>query len=384
MKKFRSLFPEEVEVRVASVYDKGASLIVYKDARVDMNLLDEYFPNNWEDSYERKGETLFCSLTLYTENGPRTYTDCGTPSNAEAEKGEVSSAFKRASTKAGIGRGLYTAPFIWVNASSLRTKDNSVPRNKEEVKEALNNARLRVSDIVFAESRAGEYIDYLEIVDEKTGEVLYTYSDRNRDAISSVSDELSEIRSLMAKIPTARKEQLCKTNGSENFSEFLCKTYKVANLNGIADSTKLYATCKATLEAEVKMASAKRDAAVKAAVSKPKEATEKDVKPASMTAPRKKVSEDPLSAYIDAINETPETEASDAAPETGASTSTSPEDVLFECSDDAPENVLSLRGMRIGDIPANFIKEFARKNARVRVHVAQNSLDAIEAVKAAM
>ena len=38
---FRDLKADEIELRVASINDKGLALLLYKDARCDMNILDE-------------------------------------------------------------------------------------------------------------------------------------------------------------------------------------------------------------------------------------------------------------------------------------------------------------------------------------------------------
>lgn len=367
-KKFRSLFPEEVECRVAKVRKNGISVVLYKDARVDMNLLDEYFPNNWEDHFERKGDTLYCTVTLYTENGPRHYSDCGTPSYAEAVKGECSDSFKRACTKAGIGRGLYTAPFIWIPAHVLGATEDT----EDAVKEAALKARLKVSDIEFADSRAGEFINAFDIVSEASGELVFSWSNRNRDSMTTVTEELGTLRSLIAQIPQKRVDHLCTNSGvdSKKMEDYLLKNYKVNSLKEIADSKKLYADCKRRLEDEVNSAKAAREAALAAVAEKP--APKPAPAPAAKAAPV-----DPLNAFIEANNEA-------AEKETPAKPAVAPEDVLFSCTDEAPDNVLALRGMRIGDLPLNYIKEFARKNARVRVNVAQESLDAIEAVKMAM
>ena len=50
--------------------------------------------------------------------------DCGIESRADGEgnekKGEASDAFKRAGFKWGIGRELYTAPFIWAKVPTVK------------------------------------------------------------------------------------------------------------------------------------------------------------------------------------------------------------------------------------------------------------------------
>lgn len=113
---FRDLTADDVEVRVATVNEKGCSLLLYKDARCDMRVLDDAVgAKNWQCSYERIGTTLFCQVGIRDDDDEWVWKqDCGVPSNMEGEKGEASDAFKRACFKWGIGRELYTAPFIWV------------------------------------------------------------------------------------------------------------------------------------------------------------------------------------------------------------------------------------------------------------------------------
>jgi len=52
-----------------------------------------------------------------------TEEDTGTESNTEKEKGLASDSFKRACFNWGIGRELYTAPFIWVGAEWANIAD---------------------------------------------------------------------------------------------------------------------------------------------------------------------------------------------------------------------------------------------------------------------
>lgn len=126
--EFRPLKAEEVEVRVGTCSEKGVSLLLYKDARVDMSLLDEVVgPENWMCGYESIDGKLFCTVSVLVDQGDGQSQwvgkqDVGVPSNMEATKGEASDAFKRACFKWGIGRELYTAPFIWVPSDKCNVK----------------------------------------------------------------------------------------------------------------------------------------------------------------------------------------------------------------------------------------------------------------------
>ena len=127
MCKFRELRADEIECRVQSVKENGLVLLLYKDARVDMNILDETVgASNWQNKfYEHKG-ILFCSLGINTNYAKPELSDrwvwkddAGVESNTEAEKGNASDARKRAGFAWGIGRELYTAPFIKIAPDSL-------------------------------------------------------------------------------------------------------------------------------------------------------------------------------------------------------------------------------------------------------------------------
>ena len=138
MCKFRDLRADEIECRVQSVKENGLVLLLYKDARVDMNILDETVgATNWQrEHYECKGN-LFCRVGICTRvkidmSGNEGdilspdwvwKSDCGTESNTEAQKGEASDSFKRACFNWGIGRELYTAPFTWIPADKCNIKD---------------------------------------------------------------------------------------------------------------------------------------------------------------------------------------------------------------------------------------------------------------------
>ncbi len=124
MCKFRDLRADEIECRVQSVKQNGLVLLLYKDARVDMNILDETVGSaNWQrEHYECKGN-LFCrvgiDVSLFNDGLEERWvykSDCGVESNTEAQKGEASDSFKRACFNWGIGRELYTAPFTWIPA----------------------------------------------------------------------------------------------------------------------------------------------------------------------------------------------------------------------------------------------------------------------------
>ena len=121
---FRVLRADEIEVRVSQINEKGVTLLLYKDARCDMNILDEEVgPGKWQRKhYDCKGN-LFCSVGLKIGDEWIWKDDCGKESFSDAQKGEASDSFKRACFNWGIGRELYTAPFVWVPAAEVNLRE---------------------------------------------------------------------------------------------------------------------------------------------------------------------------------------------------------------------------------------------------------------------
>ena len=125
---FRTLKADEIEVRISTVKDNGMSLLLYKDARCDMNILDETVgAERWQRSHELINGNLFCNvgINFINEQGVDRWVwkqDVGTESYTEKEKGQASESFKRACFNWGIGRELYTAPFIWVTGCNKTDK----------------------------------------------------------------------------------------------------------------------------------------------------------------------------------------------------------------------------------------------------------------------
>lgn len=119
-RKFRYLTEDEIECRVAQVTDKGVQLLLYKTARTDAALLDEVYPDAWQNDFKVIDGKMYGGIGIKVNSEWLWRWDCGTESNMEAEKGEASDAFKRAGFKWGIGAELYTSPFVWVKADDCK------------------------------------------------------------------------------------------------------------------------------------------------------------------------------------------------------------------------------------------------------------------------
>lgn len=155
---FRAVKADEIECRVGAVSKegKGFSLLLYKDARTDMNILDETVgAMNWKKHYELIDGQLFCTIEIWDEDKKMWIgkQDVGIESNTEAEKGRASDAQKRSGFAWGIGRELYTAPFIWLKEGDPKTD------------------RFAVDSIAIENKK----ITALSIKNAKTGDIVYTF-----------------------------------------------------------------------------------------------------------------------------------------------------------------------------------------------------------------
>lgn len=172
--KFRDLTADDIEVRVQSVKPNGLILLLYKTARTDMSILDETVgAENWQDKfYEVKG-IMFCSIGINTNfekpDSPERWvwkSDAGSESNQDAEKGNASDARKRSGFCWGIGRELYTAPFIWISY------------DKCDIQNGKCNDKFYVEKIKVENKR----ITGLSIVNANTNKRVFVWQDKKDEA----------------------------------------------------------------------------------------------------------------------------------------------------------------------------------------------------------
>ena len=173
--KFRNLKHNEIELRVQSVKEKGFILLLYKDARADMKILDETVGSlNWKREHLRDNSNCIVSIWDKEKLQWVSKEDTGTESNTEKEKGKASDSFKRACVNWGIGRELYSSPFIYVSDTTyIKTFGG---------KTAVNE-KFRVSEIGFNEEND---INKLVIVDSK-GKQAYSFGIKNTTAKKEVA-----------------------------------------------------------------------------------------------------------------------------------------------------------------------------------------------------
>lgn len=176
MKELRLLKENEIDVRVGSINEKGATLLLYKDARVDMNILDESGVK-WKRSHELINGNLFCTISVWDDEIKEWISrqDVGVESNTEKEKGQASDAFKRAGFNFGIGRELYTAPFTWISSDMYNGFiSGKTPQGKDRY---ATYDKFEVTKISYDENKE---IKELEIKNTKTNQVVFTFGTGNK------------------------------------------------------------------------------------------------------------------------------------------------------------------------------------------------------------
>ena len=223
MSKIRLLRADEIECRVSRVYESSNSyccdLLLYKDARCDMRILDETFGTlNWKREHQEIGGRLYC--TIYVRNSETGEwigkQDVGTESNAEKEKGQASDSFKRAGFNWGIGRELYTSPRIKISLSDSEVRDGKAVKT-----------RFKVTEIRYNDNRE---IVYLEICDPY--KVRFVYGEKqNLDSDMLSKEQRTELANMYTEFYGSKeraRNELKMITGKEQTSLMTYNDYEFA------------------------------------------------------------------------------------------------------------------------------------------------------------
>ena len=226
MKDIRLLKANEIDVRVQMVNQNYISVLLYKDARVDMKILDETFgPMNWQRHHDVINNNLFCTVSIYDEEKKQWISkqDVGIPSYTQAEKGEASDSFKRACINIGIGRELYSAPPIFITP-----QQGEVTQNKGKYQ---TRSKFYVREIEYNGERE---IAYLVIVDGK-GNQRYSWGRKtqaqppvaNNNPTNAPNSIVEHQRIELAKVLKAKQVPM------DTFVSWLKREYKVEKLENL-------------------------------------------------------------------------------------------------------------------------------------------------------
>ena len=179
--EFRALRAEEIDCRVSQVKQNGCALLLYKDARCDQSILDETVGcMNWMRHHSRDNANCIVSIWDAEKAQWIEKEDTGTESSTEKEKGLASDSFKRACFNWGVGRELYTAPFIWIPAEACDIQSKGQGYTTYD--------RFEVKAIDIQQKR----IVGLQIVNCKRGVVVYSYGTLRGNTASNAPSKPAE------------------------------------------------------------------------------------------------------------------------------------------------------------------------------------------------
>ena len=193
----RLLKSNEIECRIATINEKGLSLLLYKDARVDQRILDETFgPFGWKRSHQCIDGNLYCTVEIFDQKSGEWISkqDVGSTGYTEKEKSQASDSFKRACFNWGIGRELYSAPFIWVpaNKASIQIKEGQNREKRYYCSDHFSVYSIQYNDV--------KEIQTLVIINDKGQTVFVFYSTKTAGSSKENKRETGKKESMRSSI----------------------------------------------------------------------------------------------------------------------------------------------------------------------------------------
>lgn len=154
--EFRTLEADEIDCRISRINKQYISMLLYKDARVDQNILDATVGRmNWQRHHSR--DNANCIVSIWDEDKYQWIEkeDTGKESFSEAEKGLASDSFKRACFNWGIGRELYTAPEIIFRRNLANVTDDNKCYDKFYVKHIAYDDNRNITELTIVNNTTG-------------------------------------------------------------------------------------------------------------------------------------------------------------------------------------------------------------------------------------
>lgn len=233
--QFRTLKANEIDVRVAQIDKSWCTLLLYKDARVDMNILDETVGSmNWQKKYLR--DNANCIVSIWDDEKKQWIDkeDTGTESFNEAEKGLASDSFKRACFNWGIGRELYTAPSIFI----FPRKDMVKQKADEEPKEFYLNEKTNKYT-----TKTRFYVDYIDYDKDRNIQNLIIRDHKGNSRFEQLTnDKQDELNKQFMKLRKLIEANEDKDNGFDRedfYKYFKVDTDNQLNLSQREEAIKL-------------------------------------------------------------------------------------------------------------------------------------------------
>ena len=235
--QFRKLKPSEIEVRIGSTTKKTFSLLLYKDARVDMALLDEVVGvGNWQREHKILGNDIYCRVGIW-DNDKSCWVwkeDAGSSGSIEVEKSKASDSFKRACVNLGIGRELYTSPEIKIWKTD--ENDDSYKYNHYVVKE-IDYKDNEISKLIICEEKSGEVVFSFP----KGAKVSQTVEKQPKNTLEEIGKGIGESFLEESEITQDTKSKITNITGKlsadryQDFKNYLKGTFGVDSIGDLTE-----------------------------------------------------------------------------------------------------------------------------------------------------
>ena len=230
--RVRTLKAEEIETRVQQCKEKGCVLLLYKDSRADMTILDDTFGiMGWKREHTRDNKNCIVSVWSTELNQWVSKEDTGTESNTEQQKGLASDSFKRACVNWGIGRELYSSPFTWISLNANEVKKNG---NKYQLNFGVE---FHVDTIEYDDSRKISKL----IIKDKNGKVRFTMGGSQPKPKPTPKEPNSAEKASESQIGMIKKLFKEKNVSTTAQTTVLKNTYKVDKVEDLSktDASKI-------------------------------------------------------------------------------------------------------------------------------------------------
>ncbi len=186
----KPLSASEIDFRVQSINKGGyATILAYKDARVDINRLNEVCGLGWKREHVNGNHN--CIVSIWDDGISQWVSreDTGTESFTEAKKGLASDSFKRACFNWGIGIELYDYPVIQVK---LNQNEFRVDGNK-----AKQTWDLKLRDWVWRVDHVGSEVTYIAAKDQN-GDVRFSWGSAAKKAVVENLDSVTAVQKALS------------------------------------------------------------------------------------------------------------------------------------------------------------------------------------------
>lgn len=207
--EFPLLQPQDIEVKPKKITKTGALLLLYKTARTDAKILDDVLgPLNWSNENVVLDGVLYCKIGIRLKETDSFVwkMDCGVESaqeDGQEKKAESSDSFKRACSRLGIGRELYTSPQIWAEVATVQDSRGNWALKDRDAKYVVTNIEY---------DKPSRTIIALTICNAKTGVCVFDWTLPQNEAMKKKMNKITANQTAEASQSSASVAEVSANN----------------------------------------------------------------------------------------------------------------------------------------------------------------------------